>query len=105
LGVILAHRNKEEVDVKAIREKLGLTQTRLASLLGVTKGAVSQWESGFTSPSITAVYMMKGLLKEQEAKKDILQEGKPADLVVEVRLTGDEKIIQTISLILNGLLK
>jgi len=32
--------------IKRLREARGLTQQQLATLVGVTKGAVSQWEGG-----------------------------------------------------------
>ncbi len=37
--------------IKQARERIGMSQTRLAELLGVTRSACSQWESaGGTSP-------------------------------------------------------
>ena len=36
--------------VKAIRERLGLTQERLAALLGVSFMSVSRWENGHAKP-------------------------------------------------------
>lgn len=36
---------------RALREAAGLSQTKLASLTGVSRNAVSQWESGETQPS------------------------------------------------------
>jgi len=38
-------------DVKALRQKIGLTQAELAQLLGVSTAAVTSWESGRTSPA------------------------------------------------------
>lgn len=35
--------------LKAIREKLGLTQTELADILGVKMNTVYRWESGILS--------------------------------------------------------
>ena len=37
--------------IKKMREKAKLSQEKLAELLGVTQGAVSQWESGEVSPT------------------------------------------------------
>jgi len=37
--------------LKRCREESGLTQTELARLIGVTRGAVAQWESGTREPS------------------------------------------------------
>ena len=38
--------------IKNLRIKAGITQAELADLLGVTQGAVSQWEAQATSPNI-----------------------------------------------------
>ena len=38
--------------IKNMRERLEITQTELAKRLGVTQGAVSQWENGTTNPGI-----------------------------------------------------
>jgi len=37
--------------IKQLRAKMGLTQTRLAELIGATPASISQWESGATRPS------------------------------------------------------
>ena len=36
--------------IKARRERAGLTQAQLADSLGITKGAVGQWEIGVCNP-------------------------------------------------------
>lgn len=38
--------------IRDLRIRCGLSQTQLASLMGVTQGAVNQWESGATHPKI-----------------------------------------------------
>ena len=38
------------MDVKAIREKLGLTQEELAQKLGVSWSSVARWEAGRGKP-------------------------------------------------------
>lgn len=40
-----------ELDVKAIRKKLGLTQKKLAEKLGVAEATVQNWERGLTIPA------------------------------------------------------
>lgn len=37
--------------IKKRREAAGLTVTQLADRVGVTSGAISQWESGLTMPN------------------------------------------------------
>lgn len=36
--------------IKVYRERLGMTQEQLARELGITQGAVWQWECGMTTP-------------------------------------------------------
>lgn len=40
------------VAVKSLRVKQNLSQAELAEALGVTQGAVSQWETGLTMPTL-----------------------------------------------------
>lgn len=44
------------VAIQFYREKLGITQTVLADLLGVSQSAVANWENGFRKPDI---FMLK----------------------------------------------
>ena len=37
--------------IEEARKAKGMTQEQLAKLLGVTQGAVAQWENGLTHPS------------------------------------------------------
>ena len=39
-------------EIKEFRLKAGKTQEELAKAIGVTQGAVAQWEAGATSPQI-----------------------------------------------------
>lgn len=103
--LILPVKNKEPIDVRAIREKLRMNQPQLAKRLGVTKGAVSQWESGVSSPSVTAAYMLRGLEAEFDSSKNVRTESKPADMVLEIRLTGESILLESLSKILTGLQK
>lgn len=38
-------------DIRALRRDLGLTQAKLAELLGVTPAVVSRWENGHAKPT------------------------------------------------------
>ena len=42
--------------IKERREQLGITQTQLADLLGVTKGAVGNYETDANSPKASTLY-------------------------------------------------
>ncbi|MCC6154854.1 MAG: helix-turn-helix domain-containing protein [Candidatus Hydrogenedentes bacterium] len=54
-------------NVREIREKLGLTQTDFAKLLGVNQAAVSHWENGKRTPQGPALTLM-GQLSEHGKK-------------------------------------
>ncbi len=49
-------------NMKAARRQAGLTQQELARRVGVSRVAVSQWESGATSPATTNVTRMASIL-------------------------------------------
>ncbi len=52
------------MDIKVIREKLGLTQEEIAQKLGVSWGTVARWEAGKSKPSKLARKAIANLLKE-----------------------------------------
>jgi len=49
--------------VKRIRQELRMTQAELARQIGVTRLAVSHWESGFRKPSLLAIKAVEMLKK------------------------------------------
>ena len=59
-----------ESDVVRVRLKSGLTQAQFASVLGVSKRTLEQWEQGRREPSGAA----KTLLKIAERHPEILRE-------------------------------
>ncbi|MBA7696716.1 hypothetical protein ES703_105367 [subsurface metagenome] len=54
------------MDIKAIREKLGLTQEELARKLGVSWGTVARWEAGRSKPSKLAQKAIDDLIKDSK---------------------------------------
>ncbi len=61
--------------VKSLREKLGLSQEKLAARLGVTFSSVNRWENGHTKPSPLAVQKLEELVLELgPAGKDLHDE-------------------------------
>jgi SOS-response transcriptional repressor LexA len=50
------------IRIKRARGEKALTQEALADLLGVTKSAVSQWESGNTAPSVDNLRQISAIL-------------------------------------------
>ena len=57
----------KELDVRALRDKLGLTQEQLADRLGTTKNTVARWERGEMIP--TSYVHVTALQKLAEALK------------------------------------
>ena len=49
--------------LKSRRKALGLNQTALAEAVGVTPGAVSQWESGLTNPTLEMLVKIAAVLQ------------------------------------------
>ena len=48
-----------EPEVKAIREKVGLSQSRFASLIGVSKRTLENWEQGRRHPTGPAKALLR----------------------------------------------
>ena len=55
--------NRIDINVKAIRKELGLTQDKLAAKLGVAPFTVRRWESGKSHPSPLALQQLERLNK------------------------------------------
>lgn len=49
--------------IKERREELGITQTQLAELLGLTKGAIGNYETDANSPKASTLYKVFDVLK------------------------------------------
>jgi len=50
-----------ELKVKNIREKMGLTQSRFAMLIGVSKRTLENWEQGRRKPTGPANVLLRAL--------------------------------------------
>ena len=48
--------------IKEMRKRINLTQGDLANQLSVTQGAVSQWESGLTNPTLEMLVKIAAVL-------------------------------------------
>lgn len=56
----------KEIEVAAVREQTGLSQTRFARLIGVSKRTVENWEQGRRTPSGPARALLKIVAKDPE---------------------------------------
>ena len=66
--------------IKSLRKKKGMSQAQIAIKLGITQGAVSQWEKGITQPGAdqllalsklfgVSVFELKGIDEPKEQKE------------------------------------
>ena len=82
----------EEVDVKAIRNRLGMTQARFSNTFGFSLDAIKHWEGGRRSPEAPARTLLTVIDKNPAA---VLTALNPAAVgsskPTAVRLRGDKK--------------
>ncbi|WP_367944871.1 helix-turn-helix domain-containing protein [Aquamicrobium sp.] len=52
---------EQVIDVKTIREDLGLTQAQFGQLVGVDQSTVSNWEKGETRPRGPAIKVIESV--------------------------------------------
>lgn len=57
----------KEIKVADVREQTGLSQTRFARLIGVSKRTVENWEQGRRSPTGPARALLKIVAQDPEA--------------------------------------
>ncbi len=55
------------LDVKAIRKKVGMTQTEFATAFGISLGTLRHWERGDRTPHGPALVLLNVVSKEPEA--------------------------------------
>jgi transcriptional regulator with XRE-family HTH domain len=52
------------MNIKELREKMGITQEKMAAKLGVSLGSIRGWEYGNHTPSPMAQFKIEGLIRE-----------------------------------------
>ena len=57
----------EEINVKAIRAKTGMSQQRFCAAFGISLGTLRHWEQGLRSPRGTARVLLKVVQKNPKA--------------------------------------
>lgn len=65
-------------NIVKLRKQHGLTQEELAKIAGVSRGAVSQWEGGFSEPRMGAIQRMADYFKVK--KSDLIEDSPDAPL-------------------------
>ncbi len=61
------------VDVRAIRDRTGLSQTNLARRFGFSAGAVREWEQGRRQPEAAARVLLLVIASRPEVVDEVLQ--------------------------------
>jgi len=61
------------IDVRAVRQKLGLSQTRFAARFGFTAATIRNWEQGRTQPDGPARVLLAVIAHHPEAVDDALR--------------------------------
>lgn len=56
----------EPVDVKAVREKTGMTQEKFAACFGISPATLRHWERGDRNPNGPALVLMNLLKKDHK---------------------------------------
>lgn len=65
------------VDVRAIRQGLGLSQATFAWRFGFSPGAVREWEQGRRQPEAAARVLLLVIARSPEAVDEAIQAGMP----------------------------
>jgi len=61
------------IDVRSVRQKLGLSQARFAARFGFTPATVKNWEQGRTQPDGPARVLLAVIAHHPEAVEDALR--------------------------------
>lgn len=65
----------EETDVRSLREKHGLSQSRFATMMGISVGTLRNWEQGRRKPEGSARVLLKVVERHPEAVFDVVASG------------------------------
>ena len=64
----------ESIDVKAIREKTGMSQQRFCATFGISLGTLRHWEQGLRSPRGAARVLLKVVNNNPKAVTRVIDE-------------------------------
>jgi putative transcriptional regulator len=62
-----------EVDVRAVRKKMGLSQSQFATKFGFPPATLRNWEQGRSRPDAPTRVLLAVIAKHPEAVEDVLQ--------------------------------
>lgn len=61
----------EEPDVRAVRKRYGLSQTKFAALMGISVGTLRNWEQGRRRPEGSARVLLRVVDRHPDAVLDV----------------------------------
>lgn len=64
---VLEHKPTPPIDVKAIREKTGMSQQRFCATFGISLGTLRHWEQGLRTPRGAALVLLRVVDKNPKA--------------------------------------
>ncbi|OGO65227.1 MAG: hypothetical protein A2Z45_11475 [Chloroflexi bacterium RBG_19FT_COMBO_55_16] len=67
----------DKVEIKEIRNTLGLSQSQFASLLGISVGTLQNWEQGRRTPEGPAKVLLQVAARYPYVLLDLVKKGKP----------------------------
>jgi len=70
----VVEHSPEEINVKAIREKTGMSQQRFCAAFGISLGTLRHWEQGLRSPRGAARVLLKVVQKNPKAVMKAISE-------------------------------
>ncbi|HZF12015.1 MAG TPA: NadS family protein [Thermoanaerobaculia bacterium] len=62
----------EDLDIRSLREKHGLSQSRFAAVMGISVGTLRNWEQGRRKPEGSARVLLKVVERHPEAVFDVV---------------------------------
>jgi putative transcriptional regulator len=70
----------EDLDVRGLREKHGLSQSRFAAMMGISLGTLRNWEQGRRKPEGSARVLLRVVERHPDAVFDVVRsaEERPA---------------------------
>ena len=86
-------------DVRALRERLGLSQTQLAHRLGVTLATVARWEAGTSRPARHLIRGLRDLAARADGVVGVAEPspgGFPGDAPEMLDFRGDPEVVRLI---------
>lgn len=85
--------------IARLRKAKGLTQAKFADMIHVTQGAISQWETGRTSPDVQQMFILAdffGITVEELSTGIIPQEQASAPIQAKETAPADDPLTEQI---------